>query len=196
MSADAFVDRVFANLPPHGGRFEVRTWRHQNRPTKEGVGVLPSPGVNVDAVAARVLDLGHYKGNIDFVDECRVVDDPRFTPPASTRFYQRVKVPILGSLHHELVIHDRGERDGWRVLAWDLLEDETDRLDGKQGARSEYNVGAWLIRADAVAYSLSSCPRKGDVGRLKYAALTKGADAGVNKVLQANIEGMLKWSRR
>lgn len=196
MSAEAFVDRVFGNLPSHRGGFEVRTWRHNSRPTKEGVGVLPSSGVDVDAFAARVLDLDHYQGNIDFVVECRVVPDDRFVPPAATRFYQRVKVPVLGSLHHELVIHDRGDRDGWRVLAWDLLEAETDRLDGKQGARSEYNVGAWMIRPDAVGYALSSCPRKGDVGRLKYAALTKGADAGVHKVLQGNIEGMLKWSRR
>ena len=168
----------------------MRTWRHAGRPTKEGVGVLPSAGVDVEAFAARVMDLDHYKGNIDFVDECRAVADDRYQAPAAVRFYQRVKVPVLGSLHHELVLQDRGERDGWRVLAWDLLEAETDRLDSKKGARSEYNVGAWMIRPDAVGYALSSCPRKGDVGRLKYAALTRGADAGVHKVLQGNIEGV------
>ena len=196
MSAEAFVDRVFSHLPPLSGRFEVRTWNHAGRPTSEGVGVLPSSGVDVEAFAGRVRDLDGYKGNIDFVAECRVVADDRFAPPAATRFYQRVKVPILGSLHHELVLQDRGDVSGWRVLAWDLLEAETDRLDPKVGARSEYNVGAWLVRPDAVAYAVSSSPRKGDVGRLKYAALTRGADAGVSKVLQGNIEGMLKWSRR
>jgi hypothetical protein len=196
MSAQEFVERVFTNLPPFGARFSARSWHHQERPTSEGVGVLPTSQVDVDAFAARVLDLNHYVGNIDFVAECRTIDDDRFSPPASTRFYQRVKIPVLGSVHHELVLQDQGERDGWRVLAWDLLEPETDQLSSRQGSRSEYNVGAWLIRPGAVAYALSSAPRRGDVGRLKYAAMTKGADAGAGRMLQANIEGMLAWSRR
>lgn len=196
MSADPFLDRVFSNLPRAGSRFEYKAWRHQGRPTQEGVGVLPSPGVDVDKMAAAVLDLDHYVGNIEFCVESRVVADSRFSPPATTRFYQRVKIPVLGSLHHELLMEDKGERDGWRVLSWYDLGPENDALSAKAGARTEYNVGAWLIKPDAIAYALSSCPRKQDVGRLKYAALTKGADAGAAKVLQGNIEGMLKWSRK
>ena len=196
MSADPFLDRLFRNLPRVGSRFEHVSWRHDGRPTSEGVGVLPASGVDVERMAAAVLDLDHYAGNIEFVVDARVVPDPRFTPPATTRFYQRVKIPVLGSLHHELLMEDKGEREGWRVLSWYHLGPENDRLDSKRGARTEYNIGAWLIRPDAVAYALSSCPRKGDVGRLKFAALTKGADAGAAKVLQSNIAGMLAWSRR
>jgi hypothetical protein len=195
MSSNAFVDRVFANLPPVGSRFDYRAWKHGGNPTSEGVGVLPG-AANVDALAARILDLDHYKGNLDFLDECRTIADPRFQAPTQIRFYQRVKLPVIGSVHHELVLTDHGERDGWRVLAWDLLEPETGRLDPKVGARSAYNVGAWLLRSDAVAYALSSAPRKEDVGRLKYAAMTKGADAGATKVLEGNIAGMKKWAAR
>ncbi len=195
MSHDPFVDRVFANLPRVGGRFDFASWRHAGRSTNEGVGVLPQAGIDPDAVARCVMDVDHYKGNVDYVDECRTIPDPAFDPPRTVRFYQRIKLPMLGSVHHELVLRDLGERDGWRVLAWDM-HPGTDALDSKRGARSEYSVGAWLARPDAVAYALSSAPRKDDVGRLKFAALTKGADAGAAKVVQTNIEGMIRWSRR
>ena len=98
-------------------------------------------------------------------------------------------------MHHELVLEDLGDRDGWRVLAWHQ-HPNTEALNKNQGARSEYNVGCWLIRDSAVGYALSSAPRKGDVGRLKFAALTRGADAGAAAVLKANIEGMVRWSER
>ena len=196
MSDTAFLDRVFANLPPGSGRFAFKAWKHGGKPTSEGVGVLPESGVDVDKLVARIMDVGAYRGNIDYVAECRAVTDPRFVPPAAVRFYQRVKVPMLAEIHHELVLTDHGERDGWRVLAWHMLEAETERLNKKQGARSAYNVGGWLIKPDAVAYALSSSPRKEDVGRIKYAALTRGADAGAAKVVQANIAGMVRWSRK
>jgi hypothetical protein len=195
MSYDPFVDRVFANLPRVGSRFDFNSWKHAGRPTNEGVGIAPLSGVNVDAFARCVMDVDHYNGNIDFVAECRTIPDPEFDPPTTVRFYQRVKIPVLGAVHHELVLRDLGERDGWRVLAWDMHKG-TDALNSKQGARSDYNVGAWLVRADAVGYALSSSPRKGDVGRLKFAALTRGADAGAAKVVETNIKGMLRWSRR
>ena len=47
-----------------------------------------------------------------------------------------------------------------------------------------------------MGYALSSAPRKSDVGRLKFAALTKGADASAAKVVKGNIEGMIRWSKR
>ncbi len=194
MSDTDFLDRVFRNLPPVGSKFAWKSWKQPGKPTSEGVGILPMPGVDVDAVAARVMDVDHYAGNIDYVVECRTVPDASM-PAGSVRFYQRIKVPILATLHHELVLTDHGERDGWRVLAWDKHA-ASDSLNPKQGARTLYNVGAWLLRPDAVGYTLSSAPRKEDIGRLKFAALTRGADAGASKVLQANIEGMVRWSRR
>lgn len=194
MSSAAFVDRVFNNLPSTGGRYAFTSWKQGGKATKEGVGVLPA-NIDVDAVAARVMDVDHYRGNIDFVDECRTIPDDKYDPPKSVRFLQRLKLPVIGSIQHELVLEDLGERDGWRVLAWHM-HPATAQLNKSSGIRSEYNDGAWLLRPDAVAYALSSAPRKDDVGRLKYAALTKGADAGAGRVVQGNIEGMIKWSQR
>jgi hypothetical protein len=195
MSSAAFVDRVFQNLPSRDRGFQWKNWRQAGRPTNEGVGILPRPGIDVGAMASRIMDVDHYRGSIDFVDECRTVSDPRFSLPSAVRFYQRVKLPFIGAVHHELVLEDLGDREGWWVLAWHLHSATAD-LDKKVGARSDYNVGAWLLRSDAVGYALSSAPVKGDVGRLKFAALTKGADAGAATVLQKNIEGMIRWSRR
>lgn len=193
MSSNAFLDRVFSNLPRAGARFEFNAWRHAGRPTSEGVGILPMSGVDVEAVAARVMDVGNYVGNIDYVVQGRVTGNDG---PGTVRFYQKIKVPVLAEIQMHLKLTDHGERDGWRVLAWDQLEAETAALNPKQGARSAYNVGAWLIKPDAVGYALSSAPRKEDVGRLKFAALTKGADAGAAQVVKANIEGMVRWSKR
>ncbi len=195
MSSQPFVDRVFRNLPPLRGSFAWESWKHGDQPTKEGVGVLPVAGVDVEAMARCVMDVDHYRGNVDHVEECRTIPDPACTPPRSVHFYQRIKIPVLGSLHHELVLEDMGDRDGWRVLAW-RQHAGTDRLNPKEGARIEYNVGCWMLRPDAVGYALSSAPRRDDVGRVKFAMLTKGADAGAASVLQGNIEGMLRWSRR
>jgi len=197
MSASEFLDRVF----PHVGelstsRFSFEAWRHAGRPTNEGVGRLPGVSVDVDAFAARVMDIGHYRGNIDYVEESRAVDGPEHAPPQAVRFYQRIKVPVLGAIQMELVLTDFGERDGYRVLAWHQQDPATRALNPRQGARTDYNLGAWLIRPDAVAYALSSAPRRDDVGRLKFAALTKGADAGAASMVKANIEGMIAWSKR
>ena len=195
MSAAAFLDRVFSNLPRVGGKFDFNAWRHAGRPTSEGVGVLPGVTVDVDRMAARIMDVGSYRGNIDYVEESRVISGAH-SGPKSVHFYQRIKVPVLAEIQMELVLTDFGDRDGWRVIGWHQLDAETERLSTRKGARSEYNVGAWLLKPAAVGYALSSAPRKSDVGRLKFAALTKGADASAAKVVKANIEGMLRWSKR
>ena len=196
MSAAPFLDRVFSNLPAVGGKFSFNAWRHAGRPTSEGVGILPGVSVDVDRMVGRIMDVANYRGNIHYVEESRVVPDPAHTMPKSVHFYQRIKVPVLAEIQMELVLTDFGERDGWRVIGWHQLEAETERLSTRKGARSEYNVGAWLIKGSAVGYALSSAPRKSDVGRLKFAALTKGADASAAKVVKANIEGMIRWSKR
>ena len=197
MSASAFLDRVFANLPGvRGADLNFKAWRHSGRPTSEGVGVLGMPGIDVDKLAATIMNVGEYQGNIAYVEECRVIADPKYVSPTAARFYQRVKVPMLAQIQMELVITDFGERDGWRVLAWHQLDAETEGLNARTAARSDYNVGAWLLKSDAVAYALSSAPKKSDVGRLKFAALTRGADASATQVVKANIKGMVAWSRR
>jgi hypothetical protein len=196
MSAAAFLDRVFSNLPAVGGSFSFNAWRHDGRPTSEGVGILPGVSVDVARMAGRIMDVGSYRGNIDYVEESRVIPDPAHVPPTSVHFYQRIKVPVLAEIQMELALTDFGDRGGWRVIGWHQLDAQTNALSTSRGARSEYNVGAWLIKPNAVGYALSSAPRKDDVGRLKFAALTKGADASAAKVVKANIEGMIRWSQR
>lgn len=197
MSAAEFLDRVFPHVPRlTGSRFAFEAWRHAGRPTNEGVGLQPGLSVDVDRLVGRLMDVGHYAGNVDYVDESRVVADPTAVPPKAVRFYQRIKVPVLGALQMELVLTDFGMRDGFRVLAWHQHDEATRALNPRMGARTDYNLGAWLIRPDAVAYALSSAPRRDDVGRLKFAALTTGADAGAGKMVEANIAGMVRWAQR
>ena len=50
MSAEQFLDRVIPHLAKLGrDKFNHTAWRYQNRPTSEGVGVLPVPAVFVSA---------------------------------------------------------------------------------------------------------------------------------------------------
>jgi hypothetical protein len=104
---------------------------------------------------------------------------------------------MLGGLQSALAIRDGGERDGFRVVSWEQDDTATELLDKKQGgARTEYNLGAWLLKPDEVLYALASAPRRQDVGSLKYAVMTKGAEATAREVLKGNIEGMVAWSKR
>ena len=91
---------------------------------------------------------------------------------------------------------DYGAMGGYRVVAWDQDDEGTEALNKKQGARTAYNLGAWLLQDDGVGYALSSAPLKSDVGTLKYMAMTKGADATAGEVLKQNIEGMVGWAQR
>ncbi len=196
MEHTAFVDRILARLPSNPTSYVTESWSHQGRPTKEGLGVLPIPGLDPQKAIDAVMDVDHYVGNVDHVAECRSIADARFTPPEAVRFYQKLNLPMLGSLHHELVLHRLGERDGWLIAAWDLLRAETDALSAKVGFRSDYSHGAWLARPGILAYALGSAPKRDDVGFLKWKALTTGADVAAAKVLKDNLEGMGRWAAR
>ncbi len=197
MEAKAFVDRVLPHLPRSApSSFTWKSWKFGGRPTAEGFGVMAIPGVVPDRISDAVMDIDHYVGNIQHVEESRSIGDPRYKPPEAVRFYQRVNIPMLGKVHHELVLHRLGEIQGYQVTAWELLKSETDRLNPKQGFRSDYNLGAWFAAPGILGYALASAPRKDDVGRLKFAALTKGADAAASKVLKMNLEGMARWAAK
>ena len=196
MSAQAFVDRLLQRLPSGAVRdFSFTHWAYGGRPTDEGFGLLTVPGLDRDKVIAAVFDVDHYVGNVEHVAECRSVPDSRFKGD-SVRFYQRVEIPMLGAVHHELVLQKLGTQRGYDILAWDLLGPETDKLDKKKGARSDYNVGAWLVGDGVLGYALSSAPKRDDVGLLKFKALTSGANAAASRVVRANIEGMARWAAR
>lgn len=195
MSNGDFLSRVFRNLMHDPAGFQFRTWSAPGRATGEAVGVLPIR-CDPERMVACIMDTDHYVGNVDHVVESRTVADAAFAPPQSVHFYQRIKIPLLSELQMENALEDLGEREGWRVISWRLLQDAMARLSTRKGARFDYNDGAWLIRPDAVGYALSSAPLKSDVGRIKYALMTKGAAATAPQVVKNNIQGMVRWSKR
>jgi hypothetical protein len=192
-----FVKRVVEHLPKSPIReYQFLHWAVPGKTTEEAVGILPIPGADPKKVLARVMDVDHYKGNVGFVAECRSVQDPAYSPPEAVRFYQRITIPLLGEVHHELVLRLEGTVEGYEVAAWTMLEKETAALSPKVGIRSQYNDGAWLAAPGIVGYALSSCPRREDVGFLKWKAMTAGADMAASKVLRDNVEGMARWAAR
>lgn len=193
----AFLERVLKKIPTTSvTSYRFDRWEISGQPTQEGFGLLPIANVDPDKLIERVMDVDHYLGNIEHVEACRMVPDSRYTPPQQVRFYQRIGIPVLGSVHHELVLTDAGEIQGFRVAFWTMLETETAALNPKQGARSQYNDGAWFAKPGLVGYALRSAPRRDDVGFLKWQALTRGADVAANTVIRTNIEAMSRWSQR
>jgi hypothetical protein len=197
MEVKAFLERVVRRLPasrPTGFTFEH--WHESGRPTDDGLALLPLPGLVAADVLAAILDLDHYVGNIQHVAISRTVADPRFSPPQTTRFYQKVEIPFLGAIQQELVMHKLGEHRGYQVIGWELLGPETDALNTKDGYRSDYNHGMWLVADGIIGYAIGSAPKRDDVGFLKWKALTTGADAAASKVVRENLEGMARWAAR
>lgn len=195
MSAEEFLDRVFERLPSLADDtgFAYKSWTFAKRPTSEGVGRLPVE-VDVDAMVARILDVDAYPRNIRYVKATQILQrrsDGDFT------YVQKLDLPMLGGLQTALALADVGDREGYRTVWWSQDDAATEALDTKDGgARTQYNLGAWLLKPDAVIYALSSAPVKKDVGSLKYAVMTKGAEVTASEVLKSNIEGMVAWSRR
>lgn len=193
MSAVPFLDRVMPHLAKLGrDKFNHTSWRFENRPTTEGVGVLPAQ-VDIPGMVSHILDVEHYPGNVKYVEDVEIVERRSDT---DVTYVQRMSLPVIGKIQVQINLADYGERDGYRVVAWDQDDAGTEALGKKQGARTSYNLGAWLLQDDAVAYALSSAPLKSDVGTLKFMAMTKGADAMASEVLKQNIEGMIAWTAR
>ena len=193
MGAADFLDRVMPHLTKlPTDKFNHTSWRYENRPTSEGVGILPAQ-VNLDIMASCILDAEHYPENVKYVESVEIVDR---RSPTDVSYIQRMSLPVLGKMQVQIDLAEIPSRDGWRIIAWDQNDAGTEELDKKQGARTAYNLGAWLLRDDAIAYALSSAPVKKDVGTLKYMAMTKGADAMASDVLKQNLEGMIAWAER
>lgn len=195
MSADAFLDRVFEHLPgmPRD-KFNYKSWRFEKRPTSEGVALDPGKDIDVEKMVGCILNVAEYPKNVRYVDSTEILEK---TSDSDFTYVQRLSLPVLGGMQMAIRLADYGERDGYRIVAWDQDDAATDALDKKKGgARTQYNLGAWLLKSDEVLYALSSAPRKADVGSLKFAVMTKGADAGASEVLKSNIDGMVAWSKR
>ena len=197
MEIQAFVERVFARLPASPpGAFAFWHWPHAGRPTEEAVAVLPVPGLDPEKLIAAVMDVGNYVGNVEHVVTSRVIPDARFAMPTNVRFYQKIDLPLLGSVQHDLVLQRLPAKGGWEMAGWELNKAETEALNPKEGFRSDYSHGMWLAKPGILGYALGSAPKRDDVGFLKYKALTAGADAAASRVLRANLDGMAKWANR
>ncbi len=192
-----FLTRVLERAPRVGAGITEYVFKHWSVPgkiTEEALGLLPVPGVDAERFLTKVMDLDRYKGPIPHVIDSRIVPDPAYAPPSSARFYQRVRIPLLGDVQQEIAIELAGEHAGYRVAAWRMLERETAALAPKDGIRGQYNDGAWLVAPGVVGYALSSAPRREDVGFLKWKALTAGADVAASKVIRDNIAAMARWA--
>jgi hypothetical protein len=192
-----FMKRVLEKAPRAGAGVTDYVFKHWSVPgkiTDEALGLLPVPGVDAKRFLAKVMDLDHYQGPIPHVVESRVIADPAYPPPTKARFYQRIKIPLLGDVHQEIAIELIGEHAGYEIAAWQMLERETAALSSKLGIRGQYNDGAWLVAPGVVGYALSSAPRRDDVGFLKWKALTSGADVAAAKVIRDNIAAMARWA--
>jgi hypothetical protein len=199
MSLQQLLKRVLERIPEKGAGVTDWVFKHWSAPgrvTDESVGILPLPGVDATKFLGRVMDVNGYTGPIPHVVESRAVSDPRFQPPEKVRFYQRLKIPLIGEMHQESVLEMLGERGGYQVAGWSLLDKETEALNPKVAIRGQYSDGAWMVGPGVVAYALSSAPRRDDVGFLKWKALTTGADVAAAKVVKGNIQAMAEWARR
>jgi len=197
VAANEFLDRVFQRVSSTDiDEYLFEHWPVGGKPTDEGVGILPVPGADPERILQRVFDVDHYVGNVGHVVQCRAIPDAAYKPPQKVRFYQRIKIPLLGEVHHELVLERMGKIKGFEVASWHMLARETEALNSKSTIRSQYNDGAWLVAPGLVGYALSSAPRRSDVGLLKWKAMTAGADVAASKVVRDNIQGMSAWAAR
>jgi hypothetical protein len=193
-----FLGRVLDKVPEAGTGvtdYQFRHWEWKGKPTHEAVGLKAIPGVDSHQFIARVMDVDRYLGNLAHVEACRSEQDPAFTPPEKVRFFQLVSVPGVAKIQYELVLVDSGTVKGYRVAYWYLLKDKTQSLDPKVAARSDFNIGAWLVAPGVVGYALSSCPKRDDVNALQWFSLTSGANALAKKVVEDNIDGMAAWAK-
>ena len=193
-----FLGRVLEKLPDGGtdiSGYQFHHWEWAGKSTQEVVGIKATPGVDPRQVIARVMDVDRYPGNIAHVEASRSKQDAAFSAPEQVRFYQLISVPGIAKVQHELVLVDAGTVKGYRLAYWYLLKDQTQSLDPKIAARSEFNIGAWLVAPGAVGYALSSWPKRDDVNAFQWLSMTTGANAVAKKVVEANIDGMTAWAK-
>lgn len=193
--AEEFFTRVMERFPNmKRDKYSAETWRHDGRPTSEGVGLKPGLDVDPEKVVKCILNVEAYPDNVQYVEQIDILNKKS---AKDFTYVQKMKLPALGGVQCALHIFDLGERDGYRVVAWEQDDAETQKLDKNNGgARTDYNLGAWLVSPTEVAYALSAAPVKSDVGTLKYAVMTKGADATASTVLAANIDSMVAWAQK
>jgi hypothetical protein len=194
-----FLGRVLEKVPEPGTAvtgYEFWHWEQSGKPTREAIGLKAIASADPHQLIAQVMNVDGYQGNLAHVDISRSEKDPAFEPPRKVRFFQLLSVPGIAKIQHELALVDMGTIKGYRVACWYLLRDRTESLSAKLGARSDYNVGAWLAAPGVVGYALSSWPKRADVNALQWMSLTSGANTMAKKIIEDNIDGMAAWARK
>lgn len=194
-----FLGRVLEKIPDSRTAvtgYQFWHWEWPGKPTHEAIGLKAIPGADPHELIARIMDVDGYKGNIAHVEASRSEHDSAVRPAAKARFYQLISVPRIARIQHNLALVDAGTVKGYRVAYWYLVKDKTESLDPKLGARSDFNIGAWLAAPGVVGYALSSWPKRDDVNALQWVSLTSGANALAKKIVEDNIDGMAAWAKK
>ncbi len=192
-----FLRRVLDALPPLNDPLLEPAFLHwpiEGKVTQESVLAKDVPRIEPDALIARVMDVNGYVGRIGYVEVSQVVDDSAFVLPGERRCLQRVRVPGITKVQHELVLVDAGLIDGYRVAYWYLLENETSALDPAVGARSAFNIGAWFVAPGRVGYAMSSWPRREDLNAFQWFTMTRVADTVARRLLLETLDSMCAWA--
>ena len=106
--------------------YQFRHWEREGKPTHEVLGIKAIPGVDPREVISRVMDVDQYEGHIAHVEACRSLRDQAPETLESVHFFQRINVPGVAKVQHELVLVDAGTLKGYRVAYWYLLGPETE----------------------------------------------------------------------
>jgi hypothetical protein len=195
----ALLDEVLARMPSASSgvaESQFHHWTVPGAPTQAALGLKGVPGVDPDALIRRVMEVDGYEGRIAHV----LVNESRSAlaedPPDRVAFRQRINVPGITEVQHELELVDAGSIRGYRVAYWFLLPEETASLDPSLGARSEANVGVWLAAPGVVGYAFHSWPRRDDLNRFQWFSLTTGAAVLARQIVERNIDDMANWARQ
>ena len=195
----ALLDEVLTRMPPAGSgvaESQFHHWTVPGAPTRAALGIRGVPGMDPDALIRRVMEVDGYEGRIAHV----LVNESRSAPaeeaPGRVLFTQRINVPGIAEIQHELELVDAGTIRGYRVAYWSLLPEETAAMDQGLGARSESNVGIGLAAPGVVGYAFHSWPRRDDLNRFQWFSLTTGAAVAAKQIVERNIDDMADWARR
>ncbi|WP_169978954.1 hypothetical protein [Tautonia rosea] len=195
----ALLSEVLTRMPPAGSgvaESQFFHWSTPGAPTQAALGIKAVPGVDPDALIRRVMEVDGYEGRIAHVLANQSRSIPAEEVPDRVTFAQRINVPGITTVQHELELVDAGTIEGYRVAYWFLLDEETAALDPSQGARSESNVGIWLAGPGVVGYAFHSWPKREDVNRIQWFSLTTGATVAASRIVERNIDDMAEWARQ
>ena len=195
----ALLQQVLEQVPEAGVGVEPTQfdhWASSGHPTQAVLGIKAVPGLDPEDLIRRVMDVDGYEGRIPHVVSSRSRSVPATDPPEEIDVYQRIQIPGIVQVQHELRLVDAGTIKGYRVAYWSLLPEETAALDRRSGARSAFNVGVWLAAPGVVGYAFQSWPTREDVNAVQWFSMTTGAAVAAQRIVEGNIDAMAEWARQ